>query len=314
MSHQPSAGSSKQQGGFKSFFIDFMAGGVSGSIAKTIAAPIERVKLLLQTQQANVKLEGKQYTGIVNCFSRCVREEGFLSLWRGNWSNVLRYFPTQAINFSVKDALNRYFCPYDSKKQPGMFFLGRLLSGGTAGAISLTFVYPLDFARTRLGTDIGKAAHERQFSGLSDCIKKIYNSDGIRGVYQGFGISVLGIFVYRSFYFGGYDAGKRLLFHGDERHIAFWKRFLFAQFVTSTSEILAYPLDTIRRRLMMQSGRKEHIYNGSLDCFNKILTNEGFNGFFKGNLSNIWRSVGSSLVLVLYDEIQKVFNPNKKHN
>jgi solute carrier family 25 (adenine nucleotide translocator) protein 4/5/6/31 len=77
-----------------------------------------------------------------------------------------------------------------------------LLSGGTAGSFSLLFVYPLDFARTRLGADIGRAANERQFTGLMDCCKKIFLKDGIRGLYQGFSVSVLGIFTYRSFYFG----------------------------------------------------------------------------------------------------------------
>jgi solute carrier family 25 (adenine nucleotide translocator) protein 4/5/6/31 len=77
-----------------------------------------------------------------------------------------------------------------------------LLSGGIAGSFSLIFVYPLDFARTRLGADIGKSAAERQFNGLGDCIAKIFKQDGIRGLYQGFNVSVLGIFTYRAFYFG----------------------------------------------------------------------------------------------------------------
>jgi solute carrier family 25 (adenine nucleotide translocator) protein 4/5/6/31 len=83
---------------------------------------------------------------------------------------------------------------------------------------------------------------------------------------------------------------------------------LFAQIVTSSSETLAYPLDTIRRRLMMESGKaaEDKKYRGTVDCGKKILSTEGAKGFFKGNLSNFWRSIGSSLVLVLYDELQKV--------
>lgn len=311
MAHSSSP--SNSGGGFYNVFIDFMAGGISGALAKTLAAPIERVKLLLQTQEANKRLDGRKYTGIIDCFTRCIKEEGVVSLWRGNWANVIRYFPTQAINFSVKDALNRNFCPYDSKKNPYKFFFGRLMSGGSAGAISLVFVYPLDFARTRLGVDVGKAASERQFNGLVDCCAKIFKTDGIQGLYRGFGISVAGIFVYRAFYFGGYDSGKKFIFGGDDRNTAIWKRLIFAQIVTSSSETLAYPLDTIRRRLMMQSGLKELIYKGTRDCADKIWTTEGFNGFFKGNLSNVWRSVGSSLVLVFYDEFQKAFKPNDKH-
>ena len=76
-------------------FIDFIAGGFAGVIAKTICAPLERVKLLLQTQKDNTKLDpSKRYKGIVDCFVRCVKEEGAQSLWRGNMANVYRYFPT----------------------------------------------------------------------------------------------------------------------------------------------------------------------------------------------------------------------------
>lgn len=124
-------------------------------------------------------------------------------MWRGNWANVLRYFPTQAINFATKDALNRVFLQgIDPKTNKSQYFIRSLLSGGIAGSFSLIFVYPLDFARTRLGADIGKSEAERQFNGLFDCCRKILAKDGIQGLYQGFGVSVLGIFTYRAFYFG----------------------------------------------------------------------------------------------------------------
>jgi len=139
----------------------------------------------------------------VDCFVRCAKEEGVLSLWRGNWANVVRYFPTQAINFSTKDYLYQIFLKgIDSKKDKTLYFLRSLLSGGIAGSFSLIFVYPLDFARTRLGADIGKSAAEREFNGLIDCCAKIFKKDGVTGLYNGFGVSVLGIFTYRAFYFG----------------------------------------------------------------------------------------------------------------
>jgi solute carrier family 25 (mitochondrial adenine nucleotide translocator), member 4/5/6/31 len=141
----------------------------------------------------------------MDCFNRCIKEEGVASLWRGNWANVVRYFPTQAINFSTKDFLYTIFLKgVDPKVDRARYFSMSLLSGGIAGCFSLIFVYPLDFARTRLGADIGKAAGERQFNGLVDCCGKIFKKDGLGGLYQGFGVSVLGIFTYRAFYFG-YD-------------------------------------------------------------------------------------------------------------
>ena len=95
-----------------------------------------------------------------------------------------------------------------------MFFLGNMASGGAAGATSLSVVYPLDFARTRLAADVGKGkgGGEREFNGLVDCLKKVAASDGASGLYKGFGISVIGIIIYRASYFGAFDTGKVMFF------------------------------------------------------------------------------------------------------
>jgi solute carrier family 25 (adenine nucleotide translocator) protein 4/5/6/31 len=79
----------------------------------------------------------------------------------------------------------------DKNKQFWRYFAGNLASGGAAGATSLCFVYPLDFARTRLAADIGKGS-ERQYKGLGDCLTKVFKSDGLVGLYRGFNVSVQG--------------------------------------------------------------------------------------------------------------------------
>lgn len=294
------------------FWQDFLMGGLSAAISKTAAAPIERVKLILQTQDSNPKIiaSGKKYNGIADCFKRVIKEEGPKELWRGNAANVIRYFPTQALNFSFKDFYKRTFCPYNSKTDPWKFFFGNLASGGAAGASSLLVVYPLDFARTRLGADVGKGAAERQFNGLLDCLVKIGKSDGVAGLYRGMFISILGIIPYRASYFGLFDTGKRLI--PIVNHNVLFK-FIFAQIVTSTSGLISYPFDTVRRRMMMQSGKKaiEVQYSGTLDCFAKIYKNEGPKAFYKGALSNVFRGVGASLVLVLYDEMKDFLAKSK---
>jgi len=290
------------------FALDFALGGISAAVSKTAVAPIERVKLLLQTQAANKKLAGdKAYKGIMDVLVRVPKEEGVSAFWRGNLANVIRYFPTQALNFAFKDTYKKIFCPYNPKTEFWKFFFGNLASGGAAGATSLMFVYPLDFARTRLAADVGKSATDRQFNGLVDCINKVRAVDGVKGLYQGFGVSVLGIIAYRACYFGGYDTAKRTLLSDPKTSVLF--KFLVAQVVTTLSGLLSYPLDTVRRRLMMQSGQKEVLYRGTADCFAKIYANEGGKAFFKGALSNILRGAGASLVLVMYDEMQMYFAP-----
>lgn len=283
------------------FLIDFLVGGISAGVSKTATAPIERVKLLLQTQDSNKQIleSGKKYTGIMDCFKRVATEEGPKALWRGNMSNVVRYFPTQALNFAFKDTFNVLFKPKSKA------FLDQLvsncLSGGAAGASSLCIVYPLDFTRTRLAADTKK-----EFKGMGDCIVKVFKTDGLFGLYRGFGVSVIGIFFYRASYFGLYDTVK-----GQISKPNVFVKFAIANVVTAISGIVAYPLDSIRRRMMMQSGEKQKMYTGTLDCFLKTAKNEGFNGFFKGCLSNVFRGVGASIVLVLYDELQELVAGHK---
>jgi solute carrier family 25 (adenine nucleotide translocator) protein 4/5/6/31 len=286
---------------------DFLAGGTAGAVSKTAVAPIERVKLLLQTQDSNPRIKSGEippYTGIANCFSRVSAEQGFISLWRGNLANCIRYFPTQAFNFAFKDTIKNMFPKYNSKTDFWKFFAVNMASGGAAGAGSLTFVYPLDYARTRLAADVGKSVADREFKGLADCLSKTVKHGGIMSLYNGFGVSVQGIIVYRGAYFGFYDTGKGVIFK-DEAQAGFIARWAVAQAATAAANMIAYPFDTVRRRLMMQSGAKEQYYKGTIDAWRKIMRDEGRKAFFKGGMSNILRSTGGALVLVLYDEIKK---------
>ncbi|XP_062905465.1 ADP/ATP translocase 1 [Mobula hypostoma] len=290
-----------------SFIKDFLAGGVAAAISKTAVAPIERVKLLLQVQHASKQITSEtQYKGIMDCVVRIPKEQGFLSFWRGNLANVIRYFPTQALNFAFKDKYKQIFLGgVDKNTQFWRYFAGNLASGGAAGATSLCFVYPLDFARTRLAADVGKALNEREFTGLASCITKIFKSDGIRGLYQGFNVSVQGIIIYRAAYFGVYDTAKGML--PDPKNVHILISWMIAQTVTAAAGLVSYPFDTVRRRMMMQSGRKgaDIMYAGTIDCWRKITKDEGPRAFFKGAWSNVLRGMGGAFVLVLYDEIKK---------
>lgn len=300
----------------QSFLIDFLAGGLSAAIAKTAVAPVERVKLLLQVQHTSTQITPEQrYKGILDAFIRISQDTGFLSFYRGNLANVLRYFPTQALNFAFKDKFKAIFL---GDVPPDAFwrqFAGNLAAGGAAGATSLLFVYPLDFARTRLAVDVGKG-EKREFKGINDCIMKIFKSDGFLGLYRGFNVSVQGIIIYRAAYFGLYDTTRGMLL--DPKSTPLYMNFIIAEIVTTIAGYISYPFDTVRRRMMMQSGRSkaEMMYKNTLDCWIKITKNEGPRAFFKGALSNIIRGTGGAIVLTLYDSIkdsiEKAISKTKK--
>jgi solute carrier family 25 (adenine nucleotide translocator) protein 4/5/6/31 len=302
--------------GLMNFLQDFALGGVSGAIAKTCTAPIERVKLIIQTQDANPRIrsgEVPRYTGIVNCFSRVYSEQGFWAFWRGNFTNIIRYFPTQAFNFAFKDTFKNLFPRYDPKTQFGLFFLANMASGGLAGAGSLCIVYPLDYARTRLASDVGTG--KRDFKGLGDCLVKTARGEqGIMGLYNGFGVSVLGIIPYRGVYFGLYDSlREKNPYKKDVGVLGFASKFAVAQFTAIMAGYASYPFDTVRRRLQMQSEkpREQWVYKGTLDCAGQVVRQEGVTALFKGAGANALRTVGSALVLVLYDQFKEILNRGK---
>lgn len=294
--------------GFSGFVIDFLMGGVSAAVSKTAAAPIERVKLLIQNQDEMIKTGrlSEPYKGILDCFKRTMKDEGVVALWRGNTANVIRYFPTQALNFAFKDYFKRLFNFKKDKDGYWKWFAGNLGSGGAAGASSLLFVYSLDYARTRLANDAkaAKKGGERQFNGMIDVYRKTLQSDGIAGLYRGFNISCVGIIVYRGLYFGMYDSLKPVLLTGKMQD-SFFASFALGWLITNGAGLASYPIDTVRRRMMMTSGEAVK-YKSSLDAFSQILKNEGAKSLFKGAGANILRAIAGAGVLAGYDKLQLI--------
>lgn len=286
--------------------MSLLVGGVSAAISKTAAAPIERVKLLIQNQDEMLKSGrlDRRYNGIVDCFKRTTADEGWVSLWRGNTANVIRYFPTQALNFAFRDTYKAMFNYKKDRDGYGKWMMGNLASGGAAGATSLLFVYSLDYARTRLANDAknAKKGGDRQFNGLVDVYRKTLASDGLAGLYRGFMPSVLGIVVYRGLYFGMYDSIKPVVLVGALEG-NFLASFLLGWTVTTGAGIASYPLDTIRRRMMMTSGEAVK-YKSSLDAGRQIIAKEGVRSLFKGAGANILRGIAGAGVLSIYDQVQ----------
>ena len=223
-------------------------------------APFHRVSLLLQTQDATIKLVGKQYKSVIDVFKRVPMEEGSRAFWRGGVPMLLKSII------------------YDDIVSPTEYF----------NSLGFVLAYPLELARTRLAADVGKGTREKQFTGLLDCFGKIYKAEGIQGIYRGFGASIMGIIVYKSILFVGRymytikdlpspETNSRIF------NIIAIQHRLFQLLLTS-GFLLYYPFDTVSRRLMMQSGRKDVLYTGTVDCFKKIAQNEGLKGFYKGCL------------------------------
>jgi solute carrier family 25 (mitochondrial adenine nucleotide translocator), member 4/5/6/31 len=329
---------------------DAFAGALSGAISRTITAPIERVKLILQLQRSSPSLSQTQTTAIsnngstnnaLNVCHEIYRNEGILAFWRGNLQNVIRVAGQAALNFALMErykhlALSIMTQQHSSTKSTSSVdkeqlrssqrkhqtFVVSFVAGGLAGGTATTVLYPTEFLRTRLALDLGKS--NRQYRGMWDVTTQILGSDGIRGLYKGYGISLVGSVVYRLLYLGGYDAVKiewqfwkqhqlqRKQQTGnnvvDGTAMTWMERLISAQVVSLLAGTMCYPIDSVRRRMMMQAGKPLHeqLYHNSLQCFAIIWKREGIQGFYLGFGPNILRSVGGALTLVAYDGLRGI--------
>jgi len=286
------------------FAENFLLSGVAAAVSKTAAAPIERVKLLVQNQGEMLKqgILTEPYKGVIDCTQRTLKSEGIGAFWRGNMANVIRYFPTQALNFAFKDTVKALF--KTSKDAPNYVkFATNIASGGCAGSMSLAFVYSLDYCRTRLANDAKTKTGTRQYNGMVDVYVKTIKSDGIQGLYRGFVISCVGIFIYRGMYFGLYDSLKPILL-GDNASV--FLSFILGWAVTVTAGLMSYPIDTIRRRMMMTSGQAVK-YKNSMDCAVQVLKAEGFMSLMKGAGANVLRGVAGAGVLAGFDKFKELY-------
>lgn len=291
---------------------DLLIGGSIGAVSKTVMAPVERVKLLMQTQDSNPDvLSGKvqRYSSIGNAFVRVRAEQGFGAFWRGNLVNCLRYAPQQGSALAFNDAINGALPKYSQKTDFWKAMGVNLFAGGAAGGVANTICYPFDFARTRLASDLGKG--KGQYSGIWNCISTTVKAQGITGLYTGWTVTVLGAFVYRA---GQLGLFKQIQDFNPYKNDKGWLGGVsaFAAVTAARSAVMPfnYPFDTVRRRMMLQSEKPvaERTYKGSVDCFVKVLQKEGLKGMYKGMVPELFRGVGGSLVIVAYDRIKTIFN------
>ena len=133
----------------------------------------------------------------------------------------------------------------------------------------------------------------------------MYHNGGFRGLYSGYSASVIGVFVFRALYLGGYDIIKDL-YNLDDPSATYFQKYMAAQCVTTLVGTICYPIDTIKRRMMMQGDKSVAVYRSGFHCFISIIKREGPVGLFHGLSVNLFRGIFGALLLVAYDGIKPV--------
>lgn len=243
------------------------------TVSTTFFAPIGVATLRLQCQ-GELK-DHTPYKGTFSVFSRIIKEEGFRHLYKGNTIDLSKHLLTGAADFCFRLFFKKIF--FFDPKSTGYWkaFIFTNVSDLAVDTCTYTMVYPLDFVHTRYVNDIGK----RKFSGIRDIFTQIKTKEGFRGLYRGFLAGLLGIIFVHATITGLNEFGSRFFKEAIRRRPILRKVMEFA--VSMISGVAVYPLNVIRRRMIMTAGEEEK-YQGVIDCKRKIVEKEGVRGLFSG--------------------------------
>ncbi|XP_052171889.1 probable envelope ADP,ATP carrier protein, chloroplastic [Diospyros lotus] len=275
----------------------FAAGAISGAVAKTVTAPLDRIKLLMQTHGLRAGHEGaKQGIGFIEAFTLIGKQEGIQGYWKGNLPQVMRIIPYSAVQLFAYDAYKRLFRGKDGE----LSVSGRLAAGACAGMTSTFVTYPLDVLRLRLAVEPGCKT-------MSEVALNMLREEGLASFYSGLGPSLIGIAPYIAMNFCIFDLMKKSLPEKYQKRTG--SSLVTALLSATLSTLVCYPLDTVRRQMQM----KGTPYKTVLDAFPGIVARDGLIGLYRGFVPNALKSLpNSSIKLTTFDAVKFLIAAGEK--
>ncbi|XP_009142049.1 mitochondrial carrier protein CoAc2 [Brassica rapa] len=290
------------------FAKELIAGGVTGGIAKTAVAPLERIKILFQTRRDEFKR-----IGLVGSINKIGKTEGLMGFYRGNGASVARIVPYAALHYMAYEEYRRWiiFGFPETTRGP----LLDLVAGSFAGGTAVLFTYPLDLVRTKLAYQVvGSAKAQAKavtipmeqivYRGITDCFSRTYRESGFRGLYRGVAPSMYGIFPYAGLKFYFYEEMKRHVPAEHKKDISL--KLVCGSVAGLLGQTLTYPLDVVRRQMQVErlyaAAKEETVRRGTMQTLVKIAREEGWKQLFSGLSINYLKVVPSVAIgFTVYD-------------
>lgn len=271
----------------------FFSGGFAGIAARSVTSPLNVIKTVFQVQRHPISTlsagligEGGRvaYTGLISAFSGIYQREGLRAFWKGNGAACVLLFPYSAIKFSAFGSMRRVL----ADENGNISSRNALLAGSASGVVAAMIVYPLEVIKNRLIVQ-----NAQVYSGMFRGLVTMYRAEGLRAMYRGSSLCIVGAIPYDGGMFMAYEFLKRYGSHAESHN----PLVHFANGCTAATfaQLLAHPLDVSRKRLQVQSHTNNHLfkmeYAGVYDCLTKIVRNEGLAGLYKGLLPSIVKVV-----------------------
>ncbi|KAJ9538640.1 hypothetical protein OSB04_031373 [Centaurea solstitialis] len=294
--------------GIPLFAKELIAGGVAGGVAKTIVAPLERLKILFQTRSEFHNI------GLLASFRRIAKTEGLLGFYRGNGASVARIVPYAALHYMAYEQYRRHID--NNFPAMGSSSVIDLLAGSLSGGTAVLFTYPLDLVRTKLAYQVvdtpklngkGVMTSNHVYKGIRDCFSKTYREAGIRGLYRGVAPSLFGIFPYSGLKFYFYEEMKSRV--PDDYRKNIMVKLACGSVAGLLGQTFTYPLDVVRRQMQVQrlQASSSLQVKGTMGTLVMIVQREGWKQLFSGLSINYLKVVPSVAIGFTVYDVMKAY-------
>ncbi|XP_051897313.1 calcium-binding mitochondrial carrier protein SCaMC-2-like [Pristis pectinata] len=271
-----------------------IAGGTAGAISRTVTAPFDRLRVLMQvysTRENKIKIS----SGI----RQMIAEGGFSSMWRGNLTNIIKICPELAIKFMAYEELKELIAA--DPENLGM--KERFLAGSMAGAVSQSATYPAEMMKTRMM--LRRTGEPRE---LYAHVRNIFMYEGFSTFFRGYVPNIMGIIPYAGIDLAVYETLKNLWIQryttGNERpHILLVVGSASASNVVG--QLASYPLMVLHTHMQAEVIEKGKRKPRLREYFWNILTRDGLPGFYRGFTANMIKAIPSVCISYIMYEYLK---------
>jgi len=266
----------------------FLAGLVSGVLARTLVCPFDVVKLLVQVDSRD--------RGFLHSVRVLYDRAGIKAFWTGNWVGLSNQGLYSATKFLMIKELRPLF---GSRAQR----FRAAASGALAGAIAQAALYPMDLVRTRI------ILYPGRYSSFFQAAGRIIAEDGVTALWTGLAPTIVGSIPYEGTNYLVYDGIRSLwLRRGEDRRMTPLANAVIGAAAGLVSQAVAYPFEVVRRLMMMTGDDGRRLYGSMGEGFKDVWGREGLKGLFRGLKWNTVKAIPfAALQYTLYDEACRAF-------
>ncbi|VDK54909.1 unnamed protein product [Anisakis simplex] len=256
---------------------------------------IQQQQLKLHVGNGDSAVDFWRRKNVFKLFHQIITNEGVGALYKGLGPNLVGVAPSKAVYFYTYSSCKRIFNDVDAFVPNSAIV--HMLSAGCAGFVAATVVNPIWLVKTRLQLNRGR-------SSITQCIKKVYRNEGLKGFYRGVTASYMGIsetmiqfVLYEHVRSHLVKAAARNAaeseYDEDKRNTIDFLHFMLAGGTAKFFAcVAAYPHEVVRTRL-----REEHTKaTGFFSTLFSIYRYEGFRALYRGLSVQLLRTVPNTAI------------------